>query len=129
DAESDHDREDQHQSQGYQKEHAPTGSTGGGGLIEVLLQQNQILAVCLPAEIEEVTQKRDLTYDCIDSDIRHHAEECSLRGAQPGSMVDDADREDRSDSVTQAGNQTDDGIQAEAVLRPRNGNRVVQEAR
>ena len=98
-------------------------------LVRVPLEQRQVHVVRLPGEVEQIAQQRHEADEGVDRDVEDHPQLHDLRDAELARLPEDADREQRRDQVAEAGNETEDRIEADADGRARHDERRIEQLR
>lgn len=90
-----------------------------GFRLEVALQQVHVPSIGLEGHVENVTEDRNGSDEPIDSQIRNHPDQQAPRDAHTVGAYENIDAGQGDQGVTDAGNQTEQGIEAEPHIRAR----------
>ena len=103
-----------------------------GVLLERLLVTDQkvvVAAIGLPRDVGQIADDRDRSERVFNRQIHHHAKHGDACGSAPPCRDHDEERGKRGQSVADAGNQADQGIQPEANARPGNDEAIIEPCR
>src|SRR5688500_18716998 len=91
------------------------------------LQQHDVLGVRLPRRVEQVSEHRNYPDECVDADVRQHANQRDGWHAGTRRFEDDVTGKNASDHIPDSWNQTDNGIEPDSSFGAGDRNRVVEQ--
>jgi hypothetical protein len=91
------------------------------------LEEFEIFGIGLPARIHKVAHHRHGAHDQVEAQVGEHAQEGFFGQAKAQAFGDDVDRGDSADHVAAAGQQAEDGVEADAVGGAGDGDGVVKD--
>ena len=110
------------------RRHAPVGGPTrvDAALGEMAMQQPQVAAIGLEAEIQHIADHRHHPDHGVDAQIGDHPGQRRGRDAEPPGLVDDVGGERVGNDVADAGDQPDDAIEPDAKARAGNPIAIVE---
>ena len=119
--------QDETQRTEEEREEGPVAPGVAARLAEVALQKEIVAAVGLPCDIKCIAEHGNGANEHTDTEVNGHSDESDIgNSARPGSEWND-EREQASERVAEAGNETDEAVDSEAKAGSGNAERFVEQ--
>jgi hypothetical protein len=122
-----HGEEDEHEER--RADHGTARRPRRVRTLDGALEEREVARVRLPRDVEGVAEQGDAADDAVERDVGDHAEDDHARRAESGREEDEIAGEGRACDVAEPGDESEDGVEAEADLRARQTRRAVEQTR
>jgi hypothetical protein len=97
------------------------------GVLDVGFEELKIALVGFPDDVKEIAEERDVAEEPVDANVGQHAPEGSGGEFPAAGFEEDVAGESEARDVAEAGEETEEGVEADAELGAGDGDRVVEE--